>query len=105
MKFGSVENPENIDFTLPEDHPDTAGVLRLHDFKGPVHAFVGCAKWNRQELKNFSPRGTKDELAYYATQFNSIELNATFYRIPDQHQLLTWKEKTPDGFKFFPKIL
>jgi len=104
MKFGSVENPGNIDFTLPADHPDTARVLQLREFRGPVHAFVGCAKWNRQELKNFYPRGTKDELAYYATQFNSIELNATFYRIPDQNQVVTWKEKTPDGFRFFPKI-
>ena len=27
MKFGSVDNPENIDFTLPIDHIDTLRVL------------------------------------------------------------------------------
>ena len=43
-------------------------------------------------------------MAYYSTQFNSIELNATFYKIPSRDQVITWKDKTPDGFKFFPKI-
>jgi len=65
---------------------------------------VGCAKWNKQDLKNFYPRGTKDELAYYSTQFNSIELNATFYRMFSSEQIISWKEKTPVDFRFFPKI-
>lgn len=102
MKFGQVKNPEDIDFTLPPDHPDTAKVLSNGDHEFDV--YVGCAKWNRQDLKNFYPRGTKDELTYYSTQFNSIELNATFYNTPTAHQVTTWKNKTPDGFKFFPKI-
>lgn len=65
---------------------------------------MGCAKWNKTDLKGFYPKGTKDELAYYSTQFNSIELNATFYSAPSRDQVLKWKEKTPPGFKFFPKI-
>ena len=28
MKFGKVENPENIDFTIPPAHPDTIKVLK-----------------------------------------------------------------------------
>ncbi len=104
MKFGQVDNPEEIDFTLPEDHPDTKRVLNAHKNDEPFQVYVGCAKWNRQDLKGFYPRGTKDELTYYATQFNSIELNATFYGAPDAQQVNTWKEKTPDGFKFFPKL-
>ena len=79
MKFGKVEQPELIDFTLPTDHPDTAVVLAKNSNKENLNVYVGCAKWNRQDLKNFYPRGTKDELVYYASQFNSIELNATFY--------------------------
>ena len=27
MEFGKVEHPENIDFTLPQDHPDSKRVL------------------------------------------------------------------------------
>ena len=104
MKFGRTDQPGSIDFTLPADHPATGEILRQPREEKPLNAYVGCAKWNKQELKNFYPRGTKDELAYYSTQFNSIELNATFYRIPDRSQVISWKDKTPEGFKFFPKI-
>ena len=104
MKFGQVDNPTEIDFRLPKDHPDTTRILNTHKNNQPFQVYVGCAKWNRQDLKGFYPRGTKDELTYYATQFNSIELNATFYGAPDAQQVNTWKEKTPEGFKFFPKL-
>jgi len=103
MDFGKVANPGEVNFTLPKDAPDTKRVLnasKVNDFE----AFVGCAKWNKADLKGFYPRGTKDELAYYSTQFNSIELNATFYRMPSWEQVETWKDKTPEDFKFFPKL-
>ncbi|MFC4870319.1 DUF72 domain-containing protein [Negadavirga shengliensis] len=105
MKFGKVDDPSLIDFSLPADHPDTEGVLAATKADGSeLEVYVGCAKWNRTDLKGFYPRGTKDELSYYSTQFNSIELNATFYNMPKRSQVETWKNKTPDGFRFFPKI-
>ncbi len=103
MKFGKVERPELIDFSIPKDHPDTAKVLSKNNDE-PLNIYVGCAKWNRQDLKSFYPRGTKDELVYYSSQFNSIELNATFYRIFPGEQYEKWYNKTPGDFKFFPKI-
>lgn len=103
MKFGSVDNPEQIDFTLPKDHVDTVRVLNASPSKS-TNIYVGCAKWNRADLKGFYPRGTKDELEYYSRQFNSIELNATFYRIFPPEQFQKWYEKTPDDFRFFPKL-
>lgn len=104
MKFGKVDHPELIDFTIPPDHPDTPVVLSKNKEGGETKVFVGCAKWNRQDLKNFYPRGTKDELTYYSSQFNCIELNATFYRIfpPDTYE--KWYDKTPEDFKFFTKM-
>ena len=104
MKFGKVDHPEHIDFTIPPDHPDTPVVLSNNKTGAETKIYVGCAKWNRQDLKNFYPRGTKDELEYYASQFNSIELNATFYRIFPAEQYEKWRDKTPEGFKFFPKM-
>ncbi|GGG40293.1 hypothetical protein GCM10011344_46470 [Dokdonia pacifica] len=104
MKFGKVEQPEAIDFTLPQDHIDTERVLSTHTTSDPLQVYVGCAKWNKQDLKNFYPRGTKDELGYYSNQFNCIELNATFYRLFPKEQYEKWYHKTPEGFKFFPKI-
>jgi hypothetical protein len=76
MKFGQVADPSQIDFTLPKDHPKTKEILAKSKGKD-FNIYIGCAKWNKTDLKGFYPKGTKDELTYYATQFNSIELNAT----------------------------
>lgn len=104
MKFGAVPNPENIDFTLPKDHTETERVLNQRGGGGLSEIYVGCAKWNKSELKNFYPRGTKDELTYYSRQFNCIELNATFYNNYGPEQIHKWTGKVPDDFKFFPKV-
>lgn len=104
MKFGQVDNPGEIDFSLPHTAQETITLLNEHKNDNPLEVYVGCAKWNRADLKGFYPRGTKDELSYYSRQFNSIELNATFYNSPSKEQVITWKDKTPPNFKFFPKL-
>lgn len=103
MKFGQVDKPEEIDFTIPADHKGTKAALNKSRSK-TFKAYVGCAKWNKADLKNFYPKGTRDELGYYSSQFNCIELNATFYRLFPASQFEKWRENTPDGFKFFPKL-
>lgn len=103
MQFGKVPNPDHINFTLPKDHKDTATVFNK-SFIGKTDFYIGCAKWNKQDLKGFYPKGTKDELKYYSTQFNSIELNATFYNLYPLEQFQKWYYKTPPDFKFYPKI-
>src|SRR6185503_20434640 len=77
MKFGQVDSIDDVDFSIPPDHPATDRVLTESKAKD-LNVYVGCAKWNKADLKNFYPKGTKDELGYYSTQFNAIELNATF---------------------------
>ena len=104
MEFGKVPDPGNVDFTLPKDAPETKGILEKNKKDKPFEVYVGCAKWNKKDLKGFYPPKIKDELLYYSSQFNSIELNATFYNTPTPEQVVQWKEKTPKGFKFFPKI-
>jgi len=103
MKFGQVENPDEVDFTIPPDHPDTKRILaksKKQDFK----LYVGCAKWNKKDLKNFYPKGIKDELGYYASHFNCVELNATFYKRYWEKQYTAWRDGVPEGFLFFPKL-
>lgn len=104
MKFGKVDDPGNIDFTLPKTHSQTNEVLKEFKPKGFNNIRVGCAKWNRKDLKNFYPRGTKEELTYYASQFNSIELNASFYRMFPAEQFQNWHDKADGDFQFCPKI-
>ncbi|HSP40818.1 MAG TPA: DUF72 domain-containing protein, partial [Gillisia sp.] len=45
-----------------------------------------------------------DELVYYSNQFNSVELNASFYRIFPEDQFKTWYKKSAKNFQFFPKV-
>lgn len=105
MKFGKLHSTQDLDLSLPADHRDTARVLASGQRKSKPRISIGCAKWNKTDLQNFYPKGTKDELAYYATQFNSIELNATFYRRFPPAQFTNWARKVPDGFKFYPKVV
>lgn len=104
MKFGKVENPEEIDFTLPPTHKVTKETFKWYKTKNFKNVRIGCAKWNRQELKKFYPKGTSDELQYYSSQFNSIELNASFYRMFPEEQFKNWRKKAEGDFQFFPKV-
>jgi len=53
----------------------------------------------------FYPAGTRsaDFLAYYARVLPTVELNTTFYRLPQPAQLERWAATVPDGFRFAVK--
>ncbi len=55
---------------------------------------------------DFYPAGTKTNefLRSYAERLPSVELNATFYRLPSEDQLRSWAAQTPDGFRFAVKM-
>lgn len=69
-----------------------------------VPVAVGLGQWNKDKLKNFYPRGVEAGLPYYSTQFNSVELNATFYKIFPPEQIKAWRDGTAPHFTFVPKI-
>jgi len=54
----------------------------------------------------FYPAGakTKDFLRFYAERLPTVELNATFYRLPSEEQLAAWATQTPPGFRFAVKM-
>ncbi len=37
---------------------------------------------------------------YYAERFRTVEINATFYRMPTEAMVRSWQEKAPEGFTF-----
>jgi uncharacterized protein YecE (DUF72 family) len=58
----------------------------------------------------FYPNKTtpKDYLAYYASQFNTVEVDSTFYRIPTSQTVTNWKNQVPESFLFsfkFPQVI
>jgi uncharacterized protein YecE (DUF72 family) len=53
----------------------------------------------------FYPSGlpAKQELAYYAARFRTVELNNPFYRLPTPEMFVRWRESTPGDFNFAVK--
>ena len=47
---------------------------------------------------------SKSRLNYYATHFNSIEINSTFYQTPMPATFLKWALDVPEDFKFTIKL-
>jgi len=62
---------------------------------------VGTCSWADEALsKHFYPRGVpaRERLAYYAEHFSTVEVDSTYYRLPDESIVRGWDERTPDGF-------
>ena len=52
-----------------------------------------------------APRSTGfDDLAYYAEHFDTVEVNSTFYRVPEAALSLGWLRRTPATFEFSVKL-
>lgn len=69
--------------------------------------YIGCSGFYNNDWKgSLYPEDTKskDFLTLYSKEFNSVEINSTFYRKPTVKTLLKWVDETPDDFKFFIKI-
>ena len=64
-----------------------------------------CGFSYKEWVGPFYPEGLKagDYLAHYATRFDTVELNATFYRLPTLNSLESIVAKTPAGFSFVVK--
>jgi uncharacterized protein YecE (DUF72 family) len=54
----------------------------------------------------FYPAGMKpaEYLSYYATKFNTVEVDSTFYRTPSAATVNGWARKVPDGFLLAAKV-
>lgn len=69
--------------------------------------YIGCSGFYNNDWKgSLYPEDAqnKDFLSLYATAFDAVEINSTFYRIPMAKTLSRWYEETPDSFRFFIKI-
>jgi uncharacterized protein YecE (DUF72 family) len=68
------------------------------------HLYLGTSGFAYKEWKHgvFYPEGLKDRemLAYYASRFPSVEINYTFRRFPTETSLATWRDQTPEPFRF-----
>jgi uncharacterized protein YecE (DUF72 family) len=69
----------------------------------PERVLVGTSGYNYPEWRGtFYPEkfSTDKMLPYYAERFATVEINYTFYRMPNEKLLGGWSAATPDGFRF-----
>src|SRR5690554_4502167 len=109
MEFGKTpsEQLSSIDFKLPLDDQSNTAILSGEKTSPADALFVGCAKWGRKDwVGTIYPEGTReaDFLKIYAENFNSIELNASFYKTPSRKQTQAWAGHVTPGFLFCPKV-
>jgi uncharacterized protein YecE (DUF72 family) len=69
---------------------------------------IGCSGWNYQHWRNgvFYPRRLPPRrwLEFYAQHFDTVEVNATFYRLPNEQAVASWERESPPGFLFAVKM-
>ena len=109
MEFGHVPEEElnSVDFSLSKEPAFNKKILPGKKNQN-AKVYIGCAKWGRVEwVGKIYPEKTKEKdfLKYYVQHYNSIELNATHYKIYGAKGIEKWKEKA-DGkdFLFCPKM-
>jgi uncharacterized protein YecE (DUF72 family) len=70
-------------------------------------AYIGTSGWNYKHWRNliYPPKfAQKNWLGFIAEQFDTVEVNTSFYRIPASETIAAWQEATPAQFKFALKL-
>jgi uncharacterized protein YecE (DUF72 family) len=76
-----------------------------------LQLYIGCSGWSYSSWQGpFYPSNLENKywLSYYSQVFNYVEIDSTFYRIPNEFMVKNWDRKTPTGFRFtakFPKAI
>ena len=68
---------------------------------------VGTSSWaDPGFVEDWYPRGLapRDRLAWYAERFEAVEVNSSFYAVPEERTVRRWVQQTPDGFVFDYKL-
>ncbi|EPR16475.1 hypothetical protein M527_20550 [Sphingobium indicum IP26] len=67
---------------------------------------IGCSGWNYRDWRGrFYPEkmAAKNWFAFYAEQFDTVEINNSFYRLPSPETVDKWREQAPSGFCYAAK--
>ena len=68
--------------------------------------YIGTSGWvYKGWQKEFYPAEipAREQFQFYTTQFPTVEINATFYRLPTLKTVRGWRDKAPKGFVFAVK--
>ncbi len=89
--------------TAPRKRPSSAVGAGID---GMSRVRIGCSGWNYKDWRErVYPAGLPPRrwLEHYATLFDTVEVNNTFYRLPSRSAVAGWVEQSPSGFLFAVK--
>lgn len=69
--------------------------------------YVGCSGWVYRHWRGiFYPEGLPQKRWFerYAEEFGTVEINASFYRLPTEMTFGAWRDRAPDGFRYAVKV-
>jgi uncharacterized protein YecE (DUF72 family) len=72
-----------------------------------MYQYVGCSGWSYDSwLSHFYPAGLKSKqwLEYYSKVFDYVEIDSSFYRVPNQFMVKRWAKVTSENFRFTAKF-
>jgi uncharacterized protein YecE (DUF72 family) len=67
---------------------------------------IGTCSWADEALSKwfYPPKlPARERLAWYAEHFDAVEVDSTYYRLPDERAVAGWAERTPPGFTMHVK--
>jgi uncharacterized protein YecE (DUF72 family) len=73
--------------------------------------YIGCSGWSYSSWQGpFYPKSIENSrwLRYYSRVFDYVEIDSSFYRIPNKYMVKNWYNRTPKNFRFtakFPKVI
>lgn len=91
---------------MSSTHDPIDGVLNGVDSLHP-QLYLGTSGWSYSDWQDgFYPPGTtsKERLEFYAGQYQSVEINSTFYGLPRLKTVQSWRMQSPEGFVFSAKF-
>jgi uncharacterized protein YecE (DUF72 family) len=68
---------------------------------------IGCSGWNYRDWRGTvypASLRAREWFAHYATLFDTVEINNTFYRLPEPATMDRWAEQAPEGFVYAVKL-
>ncbi|HKS72595.1 MAG TPA: DUF72 domain-containing protein, partial [Terriglobales bacterium] len=77
------------------------------DFEPILNLYLGTSSWSTESwVGPFYPPGTSpvEFLPVYASHYNTVEIDSTYYRVPSRKLVRGWYDRTPDSFIFSAKF-
>lgn len=89
---------------LPAQQMQHVSLLQMQSINKPFYS--GTSGLNLPVPRSLYPAEFqgKSRLNYYASLFNSIEINSIFYKLPKSSTVVNWAETVPDNFRFTFKV-